>query len=259
MDQNKALCPNWYSCNYIADAALQADNSKLAFYALEFLARRMASGENSRPAVLLSVDEGLVASAFGTAGRTYDSTLVDASWAILRRSLRQKRTPIPECYLGKINAHASLGNLQRAFSTLHEFESAYGNASEAEGELYSPFTSLHPLVVACSKNGFATLDSVFFYPFLASFFFFLISFSFLLSDGFRSLSFHLFVSLPPPLLSWTTSCRLFFYLHFFMYAFSGSLLHGCKASYRKKPPAFLNTDSSNRFLLYSSNGLGWCC
>ncbi|RWR72902.1 pentatricopeptide repeat-containing protein, mitochondrial-like protein [Cinnamomum micranthum f. kanehirae] len=162
MDQNKALCPSWYMCNYIADAALQADNSKLAFYALEFLARRMASGENSRPAVLLSVDEGLVASAFGTAGRTYDSTLVDASWAILRRSLRQKRTPIPECYLGKINAHASLGNLQRAFSTLHEFESAYGNASEAEGELYSPFTSLHPLVVACSKNGFATLDLVYF-------------------------------------------------------------------------------------------------
>ncbi|XP_058070363.1 pentatricopeptide repeat-containing protein At1g26460, mitochondrial [Magnolia sinica] len=162
MDQNKALCPSWNLCNFIADVALQADNSKLAFYALEFLAKWIARGENARPAVLLSVDEGLVASAFGTAGRTYNATLLDASWAILRRSLRQKRAPNPESYLGKIYAHASLGNLQRAFSTLHEFENAYGNSTEAEEDVLSPFTSLYPLVVACSKDGFATLDSVYF-------------------------------------------------------------------------------------------------
>lgn len=180
MDQNKALCPSWNLCNDIADVALQADNSKLAFYALEFLARWIAIGENARPAVLLSVDEGLVVSALGTACRTYNSTLVDGSWAILRRSLRHKRAPNPESYLGKINSHASLGNLQRAFSTLNEFESAYGNASEAEEELFSPFTSLHPLVVACSKNGFATLDSVCFFSLLLllSFFFNFIFLSF---------------------------------------------------------------------------------
>eukprot|EP00262_Sarcandra_glabra_P013656 TRINITY_DN3842_c0_g1_i1.p1 TRINITY_DN3842_c0_g1~~TRINITY_DN3842_c0_g1_i1.p1 ORF type:complete len:613 (-),score=79.09 TRINITY_DN3842_c0_g1_i1:21-1859(-) len=162
MDQNKALCPSWNLCIYIADVALQADNSKLAFFALEFLAQWIARGENARPPVLLSVDEGLVASALGTAGRTYSSTLLEASWAILRRSLRQKRAPNPDSYLGKIYAHASLGNLQRAFSTLNEFELAYGNSIEVEADLFSPFTSLHPLVVACTKNGFTTLDLVYF-------------------------------------------------------------------------------------------------
>ncbi|KAG9439799.1 hypothetical protein H6P81_019964 [Aristolochia fimbriata] len=162
MDQNKALCPSWNLCNYIADVALLADHSKLAFYALEFLARWIARGENAAPPVLLSVDEGLVVSAFGTAARTYDSKLVDASWAILQRSLRQKRVPNPESYLGKICSYASLGNLQRAFSTLHDFETAYGNSDEMDEELFSPFTSLYPLVVACTKDGFTTLDSVYY-------------------------------------------------------------------------------------------------
>ncbi|XP_044489238.1 pentatricopeptide repeat-containing protein At1g26460, mitochondrial-like [Mangifera indica] len=163
MDQNKALCPTWIMCNYIAEVATQEDNSRLAFYALEFMAKWIAQGENARPPALLSVDEGLVVSVLGTAGRTYSQTLLDASWAILRRSLRQKKAPNPESYLGKIYAHASLGDLQRAFSTLHEFETAYGNSNNYVGEeLFSPFTSLNPLVVACSKKGFETLDSVYF-------------------------------------------------------------------------------------------------
>ncbi|GMH01789.1 hypothetical protein Nepgr_003628 [Nepenthes gracilis] len=163
MDQNKALCPNWNLCNYIAEVAMQNDNSKLAFFALEFMARWTARGENARPPVLLSVDEGVVISALATAGRTYSSMLLDASWAILRRSLRQKKAPNPETYLAKIYAHASLGNLQRAFSTLNEFEAAHANSSsELEENLFSPFTSLYPLVVACSKKGFETLDSVYF-------------------------------------------------------------------------------------------------
>ncbi|KAK4598781.1 hypothetical protein RGQ29_016009 [Quercus rubra] len=163
MDQNKALCPAWNMCNFIAEVAMQEDNSKLAFYALEFMAKWIARGEQARPAVMLSVDEGLVVSALGAAGRTYNSSLLDASWAILRRSLRQNKAPNPESYVGKIYALASLGNLQRAFSTLNEFEATYGNSDkEAEEEMFSPFTSLNPLVVACSKKGFETLDSVYF-------------------------------------------------------------------------------------------------
>lgn len=161
MDQNKALCPPWIMCNLIAEVAIQEDNSRLAFYALEYMAKWIARGENARPPVLLSVDEGLVVSVLGTAGRTYSQALLDASWAILRRSLRQKKTPNPESFLGKIYVHASLGDLQRAFSSLHEFETAYGNSDKyIEEELFSPFTSLNPLVVACCKNGFETLDSV---------------------------------------------------------------------------------------------------
>lgn len=160
-DQNKALSPTWKLCNYIADVAMQADHSKLSFYALEFLARWIARGENARPPVLLSVDEGLVASALATAGRTFDSTLIDASWSVLKRSLRQKRAPNPETYLAKIFAYSSLGNLQRAFSTLNELETAYGSSEDIDNELFSPFTSLYPLVIACCKNGFSTLDSVY--------------------------------------------------------------------------------------------------
>ncbi|ONM59420.1 Pentatricopeptide repeat-containing protein mitochondrial [Zea mays] len=72
-----------------------------------------------------------------------------------------KRAPTPETYLAKIYAHSSIGQLQRAFGTLHEFENAYGNSKDVDLELFSPFTSLHPLVVACCKDGFSTLDLVY--------------------------------------------------------------------------------------------------
>ncbi|MBA0743980.1 hypothetical protein Gogos_006626, partial [Gossypium gossypioides] len=104
------------------------------------------------------VDEGLIVSALATAGRTYSSNLLDASWAILRCSLCQKKVPSPESFLGKIYAHASLGDLQKAFGTLHEFEAAHGNLVNEAEDLFSPFTSLYPLVVACSKKGFDALD-----------------------------------------------------------------------------------------------------
>ncbi|KAH6823094.1 Tetratricopeptide repeat superfamily protein [Perilla frutescens var. hirtella] len=162
MDQNKSLCPPWRTCNYIADVAIQLDNSDLTYYALEFMAKWIARGEIARPPVLLSVDEGLVLSAIGTAGRACNSRLLDGSWAVLKRSLRQKKVPSPECYLGKIYAHANSGNLQKAFSTLHEFETAYGNSGREDAEdLFSPFHSLNPLVTACSKRSFRTLDMVY--------------------------------------------------------------------------------------------------
>ncbi|WJX57399.1 hypothetical protein P8452_42964 [Trifolium repens] len=161
-DQNKALCPSWNLCNFIAEVAIKEDNSKLAYYALEFMARWIVKGERARPQVLLSVNEGLIVSALLTAGRTYNSELLGAAWAVLDRSLRKKKVPNPESYLGKIYALASLGNLQKAFGTLHDYESAYGDSNQEADDLFCPFTSLHPLVVACSKKGFETLDTVYF-------------------------------------------------------------------------------------------------
>ncbi|GMP96626.1 hypothetical protein CsSME_00045174 [Camellia sinensis var. sinensis] len=145
MDQNKALCPPGNLCNYITDVAMEEDSSELAYYALEFMAKWI----------------GLVVSALGTASRTYNAKLLDGLWAILKRALRQKKVPNPESYLAKTYAHASLGNLRKAFSTLHGFETTYRNfAKEAEEDPLSPFTSLYPLVMACSKDGFVTLDSI---------------------------------------------------------------------------------------------------
>ncbi|CAD6217355.1 unnamed protein product [Miscanthus lutarioriparius] len=160
-DKNKVLCPQWAWCVDIAEAAFEANNSKLSLFALEFLARWIARGENVQPPVQLSVNEGLVISALSAAGRTFSTDLLNAAWSLLRKSLRQKRAPTPETYLAKIYAHSSIGQLQRAFGTLREFENAYGNSEDIDLELFSPFTSLHPLVVACCKDGFSTLDSVY--------------------------------------------------------------------------------------------------
>ncbi|KAL0446479.1 UNVERIFIED_CONTAM: Pentatricopeptide repeat-containing protein, mitochondrial [Sesamum latifolium] len=107
-----SLYPDWRICNYIADVAMQSDNSELTYYALEFITKWIARGEAAKPPVLLSEDEGLVISALRTAGRTYNSKLLDGSWAVLKRSLRQKKVPDPESYLDKISADANLGKLQ---------------------------------------------------------------------------------------------------------------------------------------------------
>ncbi|XP_010680709.2 pentatricopeptide repeat-containing protein At1g26460, mitochondrial [Beta vulgaris subsp. vulgaris] len=162
MDQNKALSPSWSLCNDLANVAIQNDNSKLTFLALGFMARLIQVGENARPPIYHSVDEGLVISALATAARTSDTTLLDASWAILKRSLREKRVPKPETYLAKINTLASLGSLPSAFNTLNELERTHASYAAADEDLLSPFTSLYPLVVACSKQGFETLDLVYF-------------------------------------------------------------------------------------------------
>ncbi|KAF3323375.1 pentatricopeptide repeat-containing protein [Carex littledalei] len=158
---NKNLVPTWNLCHHIADVAFKSESSKLAYQSLEFFARWIEHGEKERPQVLLSVEEGLSLAALGTASRTYDSKLLDGSWQILKRSLRQKKVPNPETYLMKINAHASLGQVKKAFETLNELEMAYGDAESTDPELFSPFTSLNPLVIACSRNGFSSLDAVY--------------------------------------------------------------------------------------------------
>lgn len=152
--------PSWALCNNLAEVAIQNDNSKLTFLALGFMVRWIQQSESGRPPVFLSVDEGLVISALATAARTFDSVLLDASWAILKRSLRDKAVPKPETYLAKINALASMGSLPNAFSTLSELERKHESSVVAKEDLLSPFTSLYPLVVACSKHGFETLDLV---------------------------------------------------------------------------------------------------
>ncbi|MCD7469592.1 hypothetical protein HAX54_008732 [Datura stramonium] len=162
-DQNKGLLPPWNMCTHLADVALQADNSELAFSSLEFFVKWVVRGESVRPPVLLTVDEGLLVAALGTAGRTCNAKLLNGAWEVLKRSLRQMRSPNPESFLAKIYAHASLGQLQNAFATLHEFEKVYGSSKEESAEeLFSPFTSLNQLAVACCMNGFVTLDSVYY-------------------------------------------------------------------------------------------------
>ncbi|KAK1379475.1 Pentatricopeptide repeat-containing protein [Heracleum sosnowskyi] len=172
MDQNEALVADWKLCLEMVDQAMKADNSELAFYALEFMAKWMIKDENMRPPRYLFVEEGLVVSLLATAGRTYSKKLLDAAWSILKRSQRQKvasaetyiaKVASAETYIAKIHAHASLGHQKKALETLLQFESLYGGSDkQAEEDLFSPFTALYPLVVACSHNGCETLDSVYY-------------------------------------------------------------------------------------------------
>jgi hypothetical protein len=61
-DKIKVWCPQWAWCIDIAEVAFAANISKLVLCALEFLARWIAHGENVKPPIQLSVNEGLVIS-----------------------------------------------------------------------------------------------------------------------------------------------------------------------------------------------------
>lgn len=163
MDQNKALVADWKLCLEMLEHAMKADNSELAFNALFFMAQWMKIGLNTRPPRYLFVEEGLVVSLLATARRTYSKKLLEASLSILNRSLCRNKVASAETYIARIHALASQVHLPKAFDALFEFESLYGGSDkQAEEDLFSPFTALNPLVVACSQNGYATLDSVYF-------------------------------------------------------------------------------------------------
>ncbi|KAL8104570.1 hypothetical protein AgCh_028690 [Apium graveolens] len=161
MDQNKALTVDWKMCLEVLDHAMKADNSELAYCALEFMAKLMVKDEEMRPPRYLIVEEGLVVSLLATAGRTYSKKLLNGAWSILKRSLRQK-VASAETYIARIHALASLRPVNKAMEALFEFESLYGGSDKQAEDLFSPFTTLYPLVVACSHNSYASLDSVYY-------------------------------------------------------------------------------------------------
>jgi hypothetical protein len=104
----KVWCPQWAWCIDIEEVALAANISKLALCALEFLAI-WAHGENVKPSVQLSVNEGLVISALSTVGRTFCTDILNVAWSLSRRSLCQKRAPTPDTYLVMVYAYSSIG------------------------------------------------------------------------------------------------------------------------------------------------------
>ncbi|KAJ3673109.1 hypothetical protein LUZ60_006483 [Juncus effusus] len=160
-EKNKLLCPRYPTCYSLLDTAVQSENARLAHLALQLVARWILHGEHAKPPVFLPVDEGLMMSAYVTAGRAHNANLLNDVSQVLKRSLRGKKVPNPETYLAKIFAYANLGELAKAFMTLSEMEMAYGDSEVVDEEMFSPFMSLNPLVVACCKDGFKTLDTVY--------------------------------------------------------------------------------------------------
>ena len=87
-DKIKVWCPQWAWCIDTSEAAFAANISKLVLCALEFLARWIAHGENVKPPIQLSVNEGLVISTLSIVGRTFRTDILNATWLLSRKSLR---------------------------------------------------------------------------------------------------------------------------------------------------------------------------
>lgn len=164
IDQNKAFCPSGKQCICILKEALKVENAELAVHSLQFLNKLFAERSAKYFGGFPFIDPSSLVAALRVANRTCHRPLLDASWAgIIKLSLYQNKSPSPQAYIEKICATASLGSstLHTAFSTLCEFEAAYGKVDEeATEEFFSPFAAMHPLVVECSSWGFETLESV---------------------------------------------------------------------------------------------------
>lgn len=141
----------------LAMSAAEGDDAECARHALELL----STTELSNSAKNLFMDEGGMYYLLSSAARAASPNLSAQAWSILRNSLRGTDLPSPASYLARIHALASAGDFDNAFATLRELESLVGKSPQAgDREILSPFSSLRPLVLACTRGGFAALDAV---------------------------------------------------------------------------------------------------
>ncbi|GBG92517.1 hypothetical protein CBR_g55790 [Chara braunii] len=162
-------------------AGAERDDAECSLMALQKLGRRR-----------LGIDQGGLLMALNAAARTGHTDLAEAAWAYLRECLGAE-LPHPACYLARVHAYATKGDFESAFRAVQELETAYASSEEygdARGrggggmaapgrsnnaamsatssaaaalahELLSPFSSLKPLVVACSR-GLGVLDTAYY-------------------------------------------------------------------------------------------------
>lgn len=160
MKNDQAFYPSWNSCFYMLDMSIQAQNSELAYYALLFIRKFIAASEISEPRMHYFVEEELIIPVLQLAGKTRNIKLFDVACVLLDLSLGQNVAEA-DTFVAKICAYASLGNLKLAHNSLFKLESLYRGAKEAT-DLFSPFSALNPLVMAYSKDGCATIDSIYY-------------------------------------------------------------------------------------------------
>ena len=137
--------------------AAEVDDSECANLALGLL----STSELSKSARSLNMDEGGIYHLLSASARAADTALSKKAWAILRTSSRDSIFLNPASYLARLHALASAGDLDAAFTTLRELEQHVGvSQKEVDREIVSPFSSLRPLVLACTRGGAAALDAV---------------------------------------------------------------------------------------------------
>ncbi|BBM99999.1 protein MpPPR_7 [Marchantia polymorpha subsp. ruderalis] len=153
------VAPQVQSIAELAVAATEVDDSECALLAL----RVLSESELSKSVRNLTMDEGGIHAILSCAARAADIELSTEAWSMLRASFRGTKTPRPSSYHARIHALAAGGDFDTAFSTLHEMQEAYNDTEyAADTNIFSPFTSLRPLVLACTRGGAAALDAAYY-------------------------------------------------------------------------------------------------
>ncbi|KAH7433878.1 hypothetical protein KP509_07G090700 [Ceratopteris richardii] len=154
--QKREAYPTMNSLGDLLQACVESDVPEGALLALELLFGR----RKGRPARSTSLDEGTLLAVLSLAARTGDLALSSKAWDVLMLSLRQTHPPSEACFLARLHAATTAGDLDLAISTLHMMEKEY--ISAINSEVFSPFTSLRPFVLGVARAGTATLDASYF-------------------------------------------------------------------------------------------------
>lgn len=129
-------------------SSVEAEDAECCLLVLQMTAERR-----------LMVDQGTLLGALNLAARGGNPTLAEQAWALLKVNLQGKNT-LPAFHLARIHTYAAAADFTSAFRSVREFEEAWETES-TEPDLFSPFTSLRPLVLAVSR-GVGVLDSAYY-------------------------------------------------------------------------------------------------
>lgn len=154
--QKRDAYPTLIALGDLLQACVESDVSEGALLALDILFGR----RKGRPVRNNSLDEGTLLAVLSLAARTGDLPLSTRAWEVLKLSLKQGHTPNEACFLARLHAATTGGDLDLAIATLQSMEKEY--ASAINTDVFSPFTSLRPFVLGCARGGSATLDAAYF-------------------------------------------------------------------------------------------------
>ncbi|KAJ7529093.1 hypothetical protein O6H91_15G033700 [Diphasiastrum complanatum] len=157
--QDADKIPMLTTCAELLVAAADVDDAECASLALDLI-RQRPTGKFT-PSLMF--DEGTLLAVLSTAARKGDGALTDKVWDTLVKSLGDQQHPSPALYHARIHAHSAAGNLTAAFCGVEELQSAYGKLEDdTNGQIFSPFSSLRPLVLACLRGGAESLDAAYY-------------------------------------------------------------------------------------------------
>lgn len=154
--QKRDAYPTLTALGDLLQACVESDVSEGALLALDILFGR----RKGRPVRNSSLDEGTLLAVLSLAARTGDIPLSTRAWEVLKLSLKQSHPPSEACFLARLHAATTGGDLDLAIATLQSMEKEY--ASAINTDVFSPFTSLRPFALGCARGGSATLDAAYF-------------------------------------------------------------------------------------------------